>query len=187
MDDERIPGSGRRDPFPDWKPTRKWKGPDFAMRRAFFRQHPEHCNSHVVCPACAYPILRENRSYEHCSLCHWNDDGQDDPYAGEDWAGPNDSSLNKARENFEVTCSVWSFEEIDDFSPWNQSQIFDLRVIECKHRLRAAYDRLMTLNIVEEIAAQWWEIEGLWRQKGDLYKSIEEEVRTKLESRFGQR
>jgi hypothetical protein len=54
-----------------------------------------------VCPCCGYPTLHERGSYEICSLCNWEDDGQDDPYAVEIWGGPNRAySLTEARENF---------------------------------------------------------------------------------------
>jgi hypothetical protein len=46
-------------------------------------------------------MLEEHGGYEICSLCNWEDDGQDDPHADEVWGGPNASySLTEARENF---------------------------------------------------------------------------------------
>jgi hypothetical protein len=53
------------------------------------------------CPCCGYPTLHERGGYEICSLCDWEDDGQDDPCADEVWGGPNgEYSLTVARENF---------------------------------------------------------------------------------------
>ncbi len=53
------------------------------------------------CPSCGYPMLEERNKWEGCSLCDWEDDGQDDPHADEVWGGPNYSySLSEARENF---------------------------------------------------------------------------------------
>lgn len=53
------------------------------------------------CPCCGYPMLSERGGYEICSLCGWEDDGQDDPHADEVWGGPNaDYSLTEARDNF---------------------------------------------------------------------------------------
>jgi hypothetical protein len=53
------------------------------------------------CPCCSYPTLSERGGYEICQLCHWEDDGQDDPHADEVWGGPNGSySLAHARRNF---------------------------------------------------------------------------------------
>ncbi|MFD2115605.1 CPCC family cysteine-rich protein [Paenibacillus yanchengensis] len=51
------------------------------------------------CPCCGYPTLEERRNWEICSLCNWEDDGQDDPHADQVWGGPNqDYSLTEARE-----------------------------------------------------------------------------------------
>ncbi len=53
------------------------------------------------CPCCYYPTLKERGGYDICSLCSWEDDGQDDPHADEDWGGPNHGySLSEARKNF---------------------------------------------------------------------------------------
>ncbi|WP_081768446.1 CPCC family cysteine-rich protein [Hymenobacter swuensis] len=42
-----------------------------------------------TCPACGYPTLGERAGYEICSICEWEDDGQDDEAADEIWGGPN--------------------------------------------------------------------------------------------------
>lgn len=53
------------------------------------------------CPCCGFPTIEERRIFDICELCHWEDDGQDDPYADEIWGGPNgDYSLAEARKNF---------------------------------------------------------------------------------------
>ncbi|MDM5360682.1 CPCC family cysteine-rich protein [Peribacillus sp. ACCC06369] len=53
------------------------------------------------CPCCGFPTLGERGNFEICELCHWEDDGQFDPYADEVWGGPNgDHSLTEARKNF---------------------------------------------------------------------------------------
>jgi hypothetical protein len=66
----------------------------------------------VTCPACGYPTIGERTAYEICSLCAWEDDGQDDnphrPEGYHDYFGPDDVaggpnhdySLTEARENF---------------------------------------------------------------------------------------
>ena len=54
-----------------------------------------------ACPCCGYPTLGERGGYEICELCDWEDDGQDDPHADEEWGGPNGHySLTDARRNF---------------------------------------------------------------------------------------
>src|SRR5438128_650752 len=53
------------------------------------------------CPCCQLPTLSERSAWEICSVCWWEDDGQDDPRANEVWGGPNGwYSLAAARANF---------------------------------------------------------------------------------------
>lgn len=64
----------------------------------------------ATCPACGYPAYRLRSHYEICSICGWEDDGQDDaefsPYPNHSEpdavaGGPNwDYSLTEARLNF---------------------------------------------------------------------------------------
>ena len=169
----------RREPWPDWRPTHKWRGSAFARRRMFFEQHPEHCNGHVVCPACGYPTLMQRGSFDNCPLCHWEDDGHDDPQAHYRNGGPNDSTLNKARENFEQTCSVWSINEKDEFTPWNQVQLFDVGVIQQKRAWRACYDELLTLEAAEFIAQCWNKIEQQIQENKLLCRSLVEKAQQK--------
>ncbi len=58
------------------------------------------------CPCCGFPTIGERASYDICTICWWEDDGQDggenDPRADEVWGGPNGRySLSAARANFE--------------------------------------------------------------------------------------
>ena len=58
-------------------------------------------NEKVLCPCCGFKTLTGRGQYEICSVCFWEDDGQDDPQADEVWGGPNyELSLTTARENF---------------------------------------------------------------------------------------
>ncbi|HTD33930.1 MAG TPA: CPCC family cysteine-rich protein, partial [Candidatus Elarobacter sp.] len=43
----------------------------------------------ATCPCCGYPTIAERGAYEICSLCAWEDDGQDDPDAERVANGPN--------------------------------------------------------------------------------------------------
>jgi hypothetical protein len=139
----------------------------------FFDQHPQHCNGHVVCPACGYPTLLERSSLESCILCHWVDDGHDDPQAHYRNGGPNDSTLNRARENFEQTCSVWSFDEKDDFTVSNQLQLFDHRIIQQKIQWRKCYDSLLELITPEAISHCWIEINQYSKEHSALRSLVE--------------
>ena len=54
----------------------------------------------VACPCCAYPTLDARGKYEICTICWWEDDGQDDADADTVRGGPNGAlSLSAARAN----------------------------------------------------------------------------------------
>ncbi|MFD0321268.1 CPCC family cysteine-rich protein [Lysobacter gummosus] len=58
-------------------------------------------NLPLRCPCCGGETLDERGQYEICSVCHWEDDGQDDDDADEIRGGPNrDLSLTQARANY---------------------------------------------------------------------------------------
>lgn len=53
------------------------------------------------CPCCGLPTLSERGVYDICTVCWWEDDGQDDAQADEVYGGPNHSySLTHARQNY---------------------------------------------------------------------------------------
>ncbi|KAA3635015.1 MAG: hypothetical protein DWP97_05670 [Calditrichaeota bacterium] len=55
-----------------------------------------------TCPCCGFPTLEERIVWDICSLCWWEDDGQDDNDADDVRGGPNYSySLTVARDNFD--------------------------------------------------------------------------------------
>ena len=54
-----------------------------------------------ACPCCGYLTLDSRGNYEICTVCFWEDDGQDDHDADVVRGGPNRGlSLTQARENF---------------------------------------------------------------------------------------
>ena len=57
-------------------------------------------NGLYCCPCCGYATLKEVGRYDICLICYWEDDGQDDPEADEDWGWPNEESLTQARMKF---------------------------------------------------------------------------------------
>jgi hypothetical protein len=84
----------------------------FARRRGTFEDA-----GRVTCPCCGYPTIALRDAFEICSLCAWEDDGQDDPgqlgtaakhAPGVVTHGPNhDYSLTEARENFAVNLTAY--------------------------------------------------------------------------------
>jgi hypothetical protein len=89
-----------------------------AQRRAVFESA-----GRVTCPCCGYPTIPERASFDICSLCSWEDDGQDDAGAlgntatapvGDVVGGPNhDYSLREARDNFETNLTSYRPSDID--------------------------------------------------------------------------
>jgi len=89
------------------------------------RRHLFEDAGRATCPACGYPTIAERAVYEICSLCAWEDDGQDDaahrPAEGveqcapdEVVGGPNhDYSLTEARRNFAINLTSFRPADID--------------------------------------------------------------------------
>lgn len=56
----------------------------------------------LSCPCCNFPTLSERGVYEICTVCWWEDDGQNEDSADHVWGGPNGPySLAKACANFQ--------------------------------------------------------------------------------------
>lgn len=149
--------------FKDWLPPTEFADTPFAERRMFFERHESHRNSNVVCPACGYPTLQYRYGYDNCPLCHWEDDGQDDPWADRPNGGPNDHSLTQARKNFAETYSVWSLAEAEDFSENNRYRLFSENAYREKRQICQLYDALLKLKTDEQIQHQWELIDAQWK------------------------
>jgi hypothetical protein len=68
----------------------------------------------ATCPCCGYPTIAARAAYEICSLCSWEDDGQDDPDSETVVRGPNhDYSLAEARANFALHLTSYRPSDID--------------------------------------------------------------------------
>jgi hypothetical protein len=65
------------------------------------------------CPCCGYRTLSERGGYEICSVCFWEDDGQDDHDAEEVRGGPNGRlSLAVARDRAGYIAVGWHEDRI---------------------------------------------------------------------------
>ena len=91
----------------------------FERRRGVFADA-----GRATCPCCGYPTIAERGTCEICSLCAWEDDGQDDPAHRPPGAapvdpatvtgGPNhDYSLAEARRNFAANLTAYRPNDID--------------------------------------------------------------------------
>ena len=64
---------------------------------------PEQEGIKYRCPCCGYKTLDERGGYQHCAVCFWEDDGQDDEDADTVRGGPNRYlSLTEARANYKL-------------------------------------------------------------------------------------
>jgi uncharacterized Zn finger protein (UPF0148 family) len=61
----------------------------YNKRKLFDTYIKENGLQIFTCPGCGYPTLNERGGYEICSICNWEDDGQDDRDADKILGGPN--------------------------------------------------------------------------------------------------
>ena len=139
---------------------------DYKERRAWFEGYAARCNAGVIaaprpgvrypCPCCGYPMLGERGGYEICSLCNWEDDGQDDPHADEVWGGPNGSySLSQARNNFRTRLSMYDPERPDGRTDDRDRP----RGLEAKRQIMTAFDGMRDARNQQEVAELWEAVE----------------------------
>jgi hypothetical protein len=98
------------------------------IRRNWFKKHlnqfvetigssEKSQTTRYTCPCCGFPTLQVRNLYDCCTVCFWEDDGQDDQDADKVWGGPNiDYSLSDARRNFLNYLSMFSPKDEGDFS-----------------------------------------------------------------------
>ncbi len=83
-----------------------------------------------TCPSCGYFSLEARCSWEICSICFWEDDGQDNHDADKIFGGPNgDYSLTKYRveisDYLEELKKMDSQKESDDYKIGNHLNLLD--------------------------------------------------------------
>src|SRR5687768_4836852 len=124
-------------------------------------QAPPPHEAKVACPCCGYPTLTERATYEICSLCHWEDDGQDTASAADVWPGPNHGySLDEARRNFMAYLSMYPPEEDPRFVGGDNPQ-----TMRIKRALIATLEKVRTETSPEARSALWQDAE---RQEQEL-------------------
>jgi hypothetical protein len=96
----------------------------------------------ATCPCCAYPTINGRAAYDICSLCGWEDDGQDDADRAPSGSSPPDAvaggpnldySLTEARENFAQYVTMYRPTDRDFERERAQTNV--------KRGIAAAYDR----------------------------------------------
>lgn len=88
---------------------------DFNSRRQLFEsfiKDSKLIEKSFTCPSCGFPTLTERHSWEICSICNWEDDGQDDANANEIFGGPNGGmSLTESRIEFQKEFDQYLLDE----------------------------------------------------------------------------
>ena len=151
----------------------------FWERRKIFNAHATGPNLEAVggvrvaarltCPCCGYPTLGSWAACEICSLCHWEDDGQDDADADLVRRGPNHSfSLVEARENFERYLVMYPPEQ-DTRVGGPDSE----REKQAKQTIIAAYEQMMQEPTREEL-------QRLWQQVVKCEQTLEQELKRRI-------
>jgi hypothetical protein len=139
----------------------------FWERRRFFEVYSPVPNAQAgnekskevryACPCCGYPTLGSLGEFEVCSLCCWEDDGQDDEDADIVRGGPNHSfSLVEARENFERYLVIYP-PELDTRIGGPDSE----REKEAKRAIIEAYNQMMEYPRSEELQRLQQQYEGM--------------------------
>lgn len=98
-------------------------GPGFDAEAFERRRQVFEAAGRPTCPCCGYPTIPERGGCEICSLCAWEDDGQDDAAhrPADEFPGPevvvggpnHDYSLSEARENFVANLTAFRPSDID--------------------------------------------------------------------------
>jgi hypothetical protein len=114
--------------------------PELTPEQRVFLQVKE--GARATCPCCGYPTINGRAALDICSLCGWEDDGQDDaertvpgaPRPDAVAGGPNlDYSLREARENFAQYVTMYRPTDRDFERERAQTNV--------KRRIAAAFDR----------------------------------------------
>lgn len=111
-----------------------------------------------TCPSCGYPTLGDRGCYEICTLCGWEDDGQDDENADEVWGGPNQElSLNDSRFLFETNKKFnWA-----ESAREKRFASVRIRIIDCFERMLVEADPVKRAAISEELPALYSEFSAI--------------------------
>jgi hypothetical protein len=67
----------------------------------------------LACPCCGYQTIRKRDHFEICTVCWWEDDGQDNENADIIYGGPNERiSLTQGRFNF-IRVGIYNPDRLD--------------------------------------------------------------------------
>lgn len=127
----------------------------FQKRRMHFNTFLyENKLENTTCPGCGFPSLSEDWFHEICSVCNWQNDGQDDPEANLVSGGPNyQLSLTENR--------LIIGRKLNELANENQSEINHnpLEVLQAfeKHNTRmiALEDKMMDVKSDDPLWEEW--------------------------------
>jgi hypothetical protein len=128
-------------------------------------------------------MLSERGGYEICSLCNWEDDGQDDPHAEEVWGGPNGSySLVQARANFRQHLVMYDPVQPDTRIGGRDSAV----ELDAKRQIVAAFEAMRAAHDEASVGELWATVRDREAVlEAEVQRRVREhEARTKWECRF---
>lgn len=109
--------------------------------------HWRQFRDRFFCPCCDLPTLRSRSNFGICTICFWEDDGQDSADADEVRGGPNhDYSLTEARRNFAAHRTMYRPEDRRAFAREMERDAHKVVVI-------AALRRALQSNSLDDWAA----------------------------------
>lgn len=138
---------------------------DFKKRRAFFADKlidEKMPRRFFTCPSCGFPTLNEKGGYEICTICDWEDDGQDDPNADKSLGGPNKISLTESRLQIGRELNFLA-DSLHGHIVADPDQFFDI-LNQHEKRMKLAEDKIKDDMDANDLA---WEN---WRQTRELIK-----------------
>jgi hypothetical protein len=100
----------------------------------------------VTCPCCGYPTIAARAAFEICSLCAWEDDGQDDAgHLGNDASAPPDAVTNGPNHDYSLTEARRNFaENVTSYRPSDRDFEVERATTAIKREIVNAYERAVS-------------------------------------------
>jgi len=113
----------------------------FAHRRRTFEDA-----GRPTCPSCGYPTIDARAAFEICSLCAWEDDGQDDDgHIGNVASAPPDAVTNGPNHDYSLTEARRNFaENLTSFRPSDRDFEIERATTGIKRQIVDAYERAVS-------------------------------------------
>jgi hypothetical protein len=113
----------------------------FSRRRRTFEDA-----GRPTCPCCGYPTIDARAAFEICSLCAWEDDGQDDPdHIGNEATAPPDAVTNGPNHDYSLTEARRNFaQNLTSYRPSDRDFEIERSTTGIKRQIVDAYERAVS-------------------------------------------